>query len=74
MLILSRKKNETVLIKGQGVEIRVMIADIGRGKIRLGIDAPKGYLIVREELIKQIQNENELSVVTDMNTIKEMIK
>ena len=47
MLVLSRKLHEKVFI-GDG--ICVTVVDIDRGKIRLGIEAPKEVLILREEL------------------------
>jgi len=72
MLILSRKKDETILIKGIDAEIRVMVVDVGKGKIRLGIDAPKGYVIVREELLEEIQRENQMSALSDIETIRHM--
>lgn len=47
MLILARKLNEKIHISGG---ITITVVDIDRGKIRLGIDAPKGVLIHRDEL------------------------
>jgi len=48
MLVLSRKTNERVLI---GDEISVTIVRIGPNTVRIGIDAPREFDIVREELI-----------------------
>lgn len=45
MLVLSRKLNESVLI---GSEITVKVIRIAGGKVRLGIDAPRGMNIVRD--------------------------
>lgn len=47
MLVLARKINEKIHISGG---ITITIVDIDRGKIRLGIEAPKGVLIYRDEL------------------------
>lgn len=47
MLVLSRKKNERILI---GHEISITIVRIGPNAVRIGIDAPKSMNIVREEL------------------------
>lgn len=47
MLVLTRKLSEAVLI---GDRIRVVVLDIDRGKIRLGIEAPKDTVILRQEL------------------------
>lgn len=50
MLVLSRKLGEKIFI-GSNAEIVVTVVDIDRGKIRLGIDAPKEIPIYRTELI-----------------------
>ena len=47
MLVLSRKPSETILIGG---EIRVTVVRIGTGNVRIGIDAPRGTVILREEV------------------------
>ncbi|NLW41412.1 MAG: carbon storage regulator CsrA [Tissierellia bacterium] len=55
MLILSRKKGESIIIDGN-IEIKVL--DIQEGKVQIGIDAPKNIDIFRKELYKSIQEEN----------------
>jgi carbon storage regulator len=47
MLVLSRKPGEKILI---GENIVVTIVRIGPNTVRLGIEAPAGLKIVREEL------------------------
>jgi carbon storage regulator len=51
MLVLSRKLNERIWI---GQKISVTVMDIERGKVRLGIDAPKDVPILREELCESV--------------------
>lgn len=48
MLVLSRKKSETITI---GDNIKIMIVDIGRGNVRIGIEAPKDIPIKRDDII-----------------------
>lgn len=48
MLVLSRKFGEKIYI---GDDICITIVDIDRGKIRLGIEAPRSTAIYREELL-----------------------
>ena len=48
MLVLSRKLNEAVLIGGN---VEIVVVDIDRGKVRLGISAPKEIPVVRTELL-----------------------
>lgn len=47
MLILSRKRSERILI---GDDITIMIVRIGPNSVRVGVDAPPGVRIVREEI------------------------
>jgi carbon storage regulator CsrA len=73
MLVLSRKKNEGIIIKGKDGDIRIIAIEIDKGKIRLGIEAPKGYSIIREELLYEIEGANKLSALSDLENIKKFI-
>lgn len=55
MLVLSRKHNERIMI---GDEVVITIVDIRGDKVRLGIEAPVGVQVHREEVYKAIQAEN----------------
>jgi carbon storage regulator len=48
MLVLSRKLGEKIYI---GDNICITVVDIDRGKIRLGIEAPREVPIYRQELL-----------------------
>jgi carbon storage regulator len=48
MLVLSRRLNETIVIDGN---ILVKVVDIRGNQVRLGIEAPGGIPILREELL-----------------------
>ncbi|MGL5436386.1 MAG: carbon storage regulator [Lachnospiraceae bacterium] len=52
MLILRRKKNESILI---GNDIRITVIECGTEGVRLAIDAPKQISILREELAEAEQ-------------------
>lgn len=52
MLILSRMVGEKIMI---GDDITVMIVDVDRTRVRLGIEAPKGVSVHREEVYLQIK-------------------
>jgi len=48
MLVLSRKLGEKICI---GENICITVVDIDRGKIRLGIEAPRNVPVFRQELL-----------------------
>lgn len=50
MLVLSRKLGEKICI---GQNIFLTVVDIERGKVRLGIEAPREIPIYRQELLAQ---------------------
>lgn len=52
MLVLSRKKDEVLLI---GNDIKVTIVDVDQGKVKVGIDAPRSLHVHREEVRARIQ-------------------
>jgi carbon storage regulator len=51
MLVLSRKLGEKIYI---GENICITVVDIDRGKIRLGIEAPRDVPIYRQELLPHV--------------------
>lgn len=54
MLVLSRKKDEKIVI---GDNITLMVIEIRGDKVRLGIDAPKEVSVHREEVYNAIKRE-----------------
>ncbi len=48
MLVLSRKLGEKIFI---GDNICITVVDVDRGKVRLGIEAPRDVPIFRQELL-----------------------
>ena len=57
MLVLSRKKNESIIINDH---IVVTVVEIRGDKVRLGIDAPKDVTVHRREVYEAIQNQAKL--------------
>lgn len=51
MLVLSRKLGEKIYIGDGPGRICITVVDIDRGKIRLGIDAPREVPVFREEVL-----------------------
>ena len=52
MLVLSRKKNESIVISD---DIIVTVVEIREDKVRLGIDAPKEVPVHRREVYDAIK-------------------
>src|SRR5436190_22172528 len=55
MLVLSRQRDETIMI---GDDIEVTVVDIRGDKVRLGINAPKSISVHRKEVYDAIRREN----------------
>jgi carbon storage regulator len=56
MLVLSRQRDETIMI---GDEIELTIVDIRGDKVRIGIKAPSSVAVHRKEVYEAIKRENE---------------
>lgn len=65
MLILRRKKNESLLI---GNDIRITVVDCAGDGVRLAIDAPRQISILREEL-SEVEQSNKTALAPDVNSV-----
>lgn len=70
MLVLSRKKGQSIMI---GRDIKIVVADVSGETVRLGIEAPSGLEIFREEIYWELQKEN-ISAVTSPEDILRLLK
>lgn len=60
MLVLSRKTNESIIIDGE-IEIKVIKVE---GEVtKLGIIAPPNVPIYRQEIYREIQNNNKKAII-----------
>ena len=57
MLVISRKINESITI---GDKIVVTILDIEGDRIKLGIDAPRELIILRQEIFQAVQEQSKI--------------
>ena len=55
MLVLSRQRDETIMI---GDDIEITVVDIRGDKVRLGITAPTSVPVHRKEVYEAIKREN----------------
>lgn len=69
MLVLSRKKNESVII---GDDIEIIISEIVDDKVKLAIKAPKSMKVFRKELLLEIEEENRKSAGAGSIDIQEL--
>ena len=60
MLIMSRRQGESILI---GDDIEIVIAHIGRSRVRVGIRAPRQLTVVAQE-IKLVGEENRAAALS----------
>jgi carbon storage regulator len=61
MLILSRKAGDSLLIDGG---VRIVVLGVEGTSVRLGIDAPTDVRVMRGEILKQVERENERARVS----------
>ena len=52
MLVMSRREGETILI---GDEIEIVIAHIGRSRVKVGIRAPRQLPVIAREMKRKRQ-------------------
>ncbi len=72
MLILTRKIGEGIVLN-ENVTIRII--DISKGVVKIGIDAPKEMLILREELEQAIKETSiEASKSVDSGQLSSLSK
>ena len=69
MLIISRKKNEGIIINEN---IILTIADLQGDKVRIGIDAPESVKIMRKELLDTEKSNKEAALSQSKPDIKKL--
>lgn len=54
MLIVRRKRDERVVIKYPGGRVRVTVTHLGSGAVKLGFEAGRDVVVLREELLPRV--------------------
>ena len=70
MLVLSRQRDETIMI---GDEVEITVVDIRGDKVRLGITAPRHIQVHRKEVYEAIRRENERAASLSPNDVSDVI-
>ena len=66
MLVLSRKKDESVVINN---DIRIVVVEIRGDKVRLGVEAPKEVPVHRSEVYEAINGDESGNSITTVNNV-----
>ncbi|BAK17705.1 carbon storage regulator [Solibacillus silvestris StLB046] len=68
MLVLTRKKGETIMI---GDQIEVKVISVDGEQVKLGIVAPKSVKVHRSEVFEAIQQQNKEALATSIDALKQ---
>ncbi len=71
MLVLSRKKDESIMI-GDHIEIKILAVE--GEQIKLGIVAPKTVKVHRSEVFEAIQTQNKEALSTSSSFLEQLKK
>lgn len=71
MLVLSRKKGESIMI---GDQIEVKILSTEGDQVKLGIVAPKSVKVHRSEVFEAIREQNKQALNINVDVLKQLKK
>jgi len=70
MLVMARREGETILI---GNDIEIVIAHIGRSRVKVGIRAPRETPVVAKE-VKLVREENLAAAQPSGEVLRSLVK
>ena len=71
MLVLSRKKGETIMI-GDNIEVKILAVE--GDQVKIGIVEPKSVKVHRSEIFEAIQQQNKEAVAENIDFLKGLKK
>lgn len=71
MLILTRKKGQAIKISG---DIEIFVSAIEGDSVKIGIRAPSDVLIMRKELLEEVQASNREAVLNSIDEGSKLLK
>ena len=71
MLVLSRQRDETIMI---GDDVEITVVDIRGDKVRLGITAPRHIQVHRKEVYDAIKRENEQAAKLSPRDVADVVE
>lgn len=70
MLVLTRKAGESIAI---GDQIMIKVLEVKGAQIRLGIEAPLGFRIYREEIYLKVKEQNQLAAFWNLGDFDKVV-
>ena len=70
MLVLSRQRDETIMI---GDDVEITVVDIRGDKVRLGITAPRQIQVHRKEVYEAIKRENQRAASLSPQDVSDLV-
>lgn len=70
MLVITRKTEETIIINDN---IEITILDIGKDRVKIGLNAPKEIKIVRKEIYNTEEHNKQASEALSPNIIAQLL-
>lgn len=69
MLVLARKSGQSIII-GEGIKVTVL--EVRGDQVRLGIEAPQGLPVHRQEIFELIRAENIIAAGSDAGALQDL--
>jgi len=70
MLVLTRKTGESIAI---GDQITIKVLEVKGANIRIGIEAPAGFRIYREEIYLKVKEQNRMAAYWDLHDFEKVV-